>query len=246
MSQKHVVFSCDTYPILAAVACELLRQSDDVPFTFEPVALNPDEQALLGQITRSFAQRPVELQCCKPQPSSDYYIYLGASTEDHPPQNHQANMVLHWDITEPEEPQNAASYSAAISELKARINSFIMVHQTHLTPALIAPTQFYKQLGDELRLKSILLIMRHKELCVCELMAALDESQPKISRHLAQLRKAGILLDRRQGQWVYYRIHPNLPDWMQAVLETTLSANADFLQQAQKQLINMVSRPNVC
>ena len=55
------------------------------------------------------------------------------------------------------------------------------------------PVQFYKCLADETRLKSLLLIEKEQELCVCELMAALEESQPKISRHLAQLRKCGLL-----------------------------------------------------
>lgn len=255
-SQKHIAFCCDAYPVIAAIACELLRQSEETLFTFEPVALAPPQRQLFEQLMQPLskqtsAQQKVKLHSCQPNSSIDYCIYLGTATDDSATnkldtQNIDANMQLHWDISEPEDPQNAEHYNAAIAELKVRISSFIMVHQTNLTPALISPTQFYKQLGDELRLKSILLIMRHKELCVCELMAALDESQPKISRHLAQLRKSGILLDRRQGQWVYYRLHHNLPGWMQAVLETTLNANDSFLQQAQKQLLNMVSRPGAC
>ncbi len=71
---------------------------------------------------------------------------------------------------------------------------------------------------------------------MCDLMAALDESQPKISRHLAQLRKSGILLDRRQGQWVYYRLHPELPEWSNSVLRLTLEHNPDYLAMALKRL----------
>lgn len=59
------------------------------------------------------------------------------------------------------------------------------------------------------------------ELCVCELTHALDLSQPKVSRHLATLRDAGVVSDRRQGQWVYYRIHPDLPAWASQVIDTT-------------------------
>ena len=52
----------------------------------------------------------------------------------------------------------------------------------------MTPTEFFKHLGDDIRLKSLLLIADEGELCVCELMAALGESsQPKISRHLALL-----------------------------------------------------------
>ena len=105
------------------------------------------------------------------------------------------------------------------------------------------PLQFYKALADETRLRSLLLIQREGELCVCELMAALDEIQPKISRHLAQLRKAGLVLDRRQGQWVYYRLNPALPDWARVALQETTQANADFLKPNLANLCRMGDRP---
>lgn len=91
--------------------------------------------------------------------------------------------------------------------------------------------QFYKCLADDTRLRCILLIVCKKEMCVCELMQALQEIQPKISRHLALLRKCGLLIDRRQGQWVFYRINPSLPDWAKAVLEKTIQGNMSFLQE---------------
>jgi len=70
-----------------------------------------------------------------------------------------------------------------------------------------------------------MLIQQEGELCVCELMEALQESQPKISRHLAQLRKFNLLSDRRQGQWVFYRINPSLPNWAADILNTTSAAH---------------------
>jgi len=62
------------------------------------------------------------------------------------------------------------------------------------------------------------------ELCVCELTHALDLLQPRISRHLAQLRESGLVLDQRRGQWVYYRMNPQLPDWVNGVLAISLVA----------------------
>lgn len=59
--------------------------------------------------------------------------------------------------------------------------------------------------ADPLRLRSLALMDREGEVCVCELVAALDASQPKVSRHLAVLRGAGVVADRRDAQWVYYR-----------------------------------------
>ncbi|UBM26843.1 metalloregulator ArsR/SmtB family transcription factor [Pseudomonas sp. p1(2021b)] len=108
---------------------------------------------------------------------------------------------------------------------------------------MLTPTDFFKSLADETRLRALLLILEHGELCVCELMCALADSQPKISRHLAQLRNAGVLLDRRQGQWVYYRLNPELPAWTGVVLTTTLSANAPWLKADSARLHTMDGRP---
>lgn len=109
---------------------------------------------------------------------------------------------------------------------------------------MISATQFYKCLADDIRLKSLLLIELEGELCVCELMAALsEESQPKVSRHLAQLRKFGLLIDRKQKQWVYYAINPELAEWAKQVITLTASENNTFLQSAITCLHTMGERP---
>ena len=92
---------------------------------------------------------------------------------------------------------------------------------------------FFKLLSDDTRLRSLLLMQQVGELCVCELVHALGIIQPKISRHLAALRDAGVVVDRRQGQWIYYRIHPDLPDWASEVIRATANAAA-----VQKPFIN--------
>ncbi len=107
----------------------------------------------------------------------------------------------------------------------------------------LTPTTVFKCLADETRVRLMLLITRDGELCVCELTCALDESQPKISRHLAQLRSCGLLADRRQGQWVYYRLHPSLPGWVQSILTTALAANKHWLSPDSKRLEHMGNRP---
>jgi ArsR family transcriptional regulator len=107
--------------------------------------------------------------------------------------------------------------------------------------------QFFQLLSDETRLRCLLLLQKEGELCVCELVYALDVIQPKISRHLAALRDAGIVTDRRQGQWIYYQLNPALPTWAQQILSTTAAEAA-----SQKPFINdlavlaeMPNRPNV-
>lgn len=108
----------------------------------------------------------------------------------------------------------------------------------------IDPLQFFKCLADETRLKSLFLISSEGELCVCELMEALQESQPKISRHLALLREHRIVLDRRQGQWIYYRLNPDLPMWANAVITEATQANLAYIQAALKKLCCMDGRPS--
>ena len=88
----------------------------------------------------------------------------------------------------------------------------------------MSPAQFFKCLSDETRLRCVALLQKQGKLCVCELTAALDLSQPKISRHLALLRQHGLLLDSREGQWVYYQINPQLPDWAFPILANALAA----------------------
>lgn len=83
------------------------------------------------------------------------------------------------------------------------------------------PDTLFKALADTTRLRMLMLLVMEGELCVCELTHALDEIQPKISRHLALLRESGVVLDRRQGQWIYYRINPDLPVWVREVLSAT-------------------------
>lgn len=80
---------------------------------------------------------------------------------------------------------------------------------------------FFQLLSDETRLRCLMLMQQEGELCVCELTHALGIIQPKVSRHLAMLKDAGLVSDRRQGQWIYYQIHPDLPQWARQVIETT-------------------------
>jgi ArsR family transcriptional regulator len=65
--------------------------------------------------------------------------------------------------------------------------------------------RFFQALGDNTRLR-LLNLMGEQEVCVCYFVEILDSPQPKISRHLAYLRSAGIVAARREGKWMHYRI----------------------------------------
>lgn len=111
---------------------------------------------------------------------------------------------------------------------------------------MISPAQFFKCLSDETRLRCVTLLQKEGKLCVCELTAALQLSQPKISRHLAQLRQCGLLLDSREGQWVYYQINPKLPEWAFPILENSLQAvekNDSYIDDYNR-LSSMADRPD--
>jgi ArsR family transcriptional regulator len=65
--------------------------------------------------------------------------------------------------------------------------------------------RFFQSLGDKTRLR-LLNLMGDQEICVCYFVEILGSPQPKISRHLAYLRRAGIVTARREGKWMHYRI----------------------------------------
>jgi ArsR family transcriptional regulator len=108
---------------------------------------------------------------------------------------------------------------------------------------LLDPARLFKCLGDETRLTLTLLLRREEELCVCEMTYALDESQPKVSRHLAQLRNCGLLSDRREGQWVYYRFSNDVPNWVSEVLLAAERGQDKRLASLQARLAAMGNRP---
>ncbi|MDD2722973.1 MAG: metalloregulator ArsR/SmtB family transcription factor [Methylovulum sp.] len=109
---------------------------------------------------------------------------------------------------------------------------------------MLTPTSLFKCLADETRLRCLVLLHQKGRLCVCELTQALDMLQPKISRHLALLRQSKILLDSREGQWVYYQINPELPQWVADVLEITAQqfANHPGQQEDLQRLQAMANR----
>lgn len=73
------------------------------------------------------------------------------------------------------------------------------------SPKIYDLAQFFAALSDPTRLR-LLNLMNGREVCVCYLVEILGQGQPKISRHLAYLRKAGIVEARREGKWMHYRI----------------------------------------
>lgn len=89
--------------------------------------------------------------------------------------------------------------------------------------------RFFQALGDTTRLR-LLNLMGDREICVCYFVEILNSPQPKISRHLAYLRKAGIVAARREGKWMHYRIvmppHAGAAEVLKQTMETLRSEKA--------------------
>ena len=104
---------------------------------------------------------------------------------------------------------------------------------------------FFSALSNDIRLRCLMLLIKQKELCVCEFTYAFGLAQPAVSRHLALLRETGIVRDRREGLWIYYRLHPDLPKWALSVLRTTANGVGEqepFVSDANA-LTEMPNRP---
>jgi ArsR family transcriptional regulator len=93
-------------------------------------------------------------------------------------------------------------------------------------------TRLFKALSDETRLR-ILALLQAGELCVCDLMAILDLPQSTVSRHLAYLRNAGLVDDRRQGVWMFYSLSDGHASFAREIL-VALQQRFDQLPQVQK------------
>lgn len=108
--------------------------------------------------------------------------------------------------------------------------------------------ELFKALSDETRLRLTVLLYR-RELCVCQIEAALGISQTKASRHLAILRRAGLLKSRREGLWVYYtlaepgnQVEANLFESLTESLKTELS---NMVDQAKNKTCNAQNTTSV-
>ncbi|TCS71741.1 ArsR family transcriptional regulator [Sulfuritortus calidifontis] len=80
------------------------------------------------------------------------------------------------------------------------------------------PQTLFEALADPLRRRILVFLLDEAECCVCNLHQRLNAAQPKVSRHLAVLREARLVLARREGVWMHYRIHPELPAWALRIL----------------------------
>src|SRR5512142_867316 len=87
-------------------------------------------------------------------------------------------------------------------------------------------------LAEPVRLEALRLVWDGREHCVCELMRELGASQSRMSRHMAALKTAGLVVDRRDAQWVRYRRTPDLPNAVVALIGAALAIAANEQRHA--------------
>ncbi|MGB7264697.1 MAG: metalloregulator ArsR/SmtB family transcription factor [Terracidiphilus sp.] len=104
--------------------------------------------------------------------------------------------------------------------------------------------RLFAALADRTRLR-LLNLMNGREVCVCYFVEILQQSQPKVSRHLAYLRRAGVVRARREGKWMHYRIERPADAGAAAILDAALASfGSDREMQADRaQLDKACCRP---
>ena len=88
---------------------------------------------------------------------------------------------------------------------------------------MMNPVDLMSALAEPTRLGALRLLWDGREHCVCELMVKLDASQSRMSRHMGVLKIAGLVVDRRDAQWVRYRRNPALDPRVAAVVDAVMA-----------------------
>lgn len=97
--------------------------------------------------------------------------------------------------------------------------------------------EIFKALGDETRLRIMHLFLAAKgDLCVCELVDALEVPQYNISKHLKVLKHAGLVTERKEGRWVYYALANANEPFRQALFDALASIPKTLLTKDEKEL----------
>lgn len=248
--KTRVLFLCVANAARSQMAEALLRHTDPEGYEVcsagtQPSAVDPRARMALEQVgvsTNGLHSKALE-QFDGQQ--FDYVITLCDKSAFECSTLPGAGEYIAWDFEDPASSSQKDAYTHCLQHIHERIKMFVLVKSKASAPVqILAPVTLFKCLADDTRARMTQLIVQEGELCVCELTAALQESQPKISRHLAQLRSSGLLQDRRAGQWVYYRLHPHLPAWVRQTLAQVLTADDPQLAEDRQRLHSMRDRPD--
>lgn len=264
--KKSVLFLCTGNSARSQMAEALLRAKAGDMFDVYSAGTKPeviDPRTLLaltdfGLAIESYTSKSINIFEGQ---SFDYVITLCDKANQECRAYPGALTQFAWDFPDPKTRRGINPFSITLTELSNRIAMFILVEGkdtalskkngnqntpiTDTSEVQLDPIIFYKCLTDDIRLKCLMLLQYHGELCVCELMRALkEESQPKVSRNLALLKKANLLTTRKHGQWIFYQLNTQLPLWANIVLAQTTENNIQFIEENIQALSQMNNRPD--
>lgn len=274
MMNKHkpsVLFLCTGNSARSQMAEALLKDKAGDQFTVYSAGTHPenvDSRAVAalsqcGIATRNLVSKGIDTFTGK---IFDFVITLCDQASNECRVFPNAIQQFAWSFPDPKTRSGCMPFIKTLNELDNRLSMFLLVegmlgkssdgneegaikldtsnHETNQA-IILEPVDFYKNFTDEIRMKVLMLSHYHGELCVCEIMEALAEnSQPKVSRNLAVLRKSNLITARKHGQWVFYRLNPTLPLWAKTVIAQTTENNAPLLHTALQRLAKMQNRPN--
>lgn len=261
VQKKSVLFLCTGNSARSQMAEALLKQCAADQFDVYSAGTHPEpiDDRTIEALTQ-FGIDPTDLYAKHSNEFTgvifDYVITLCDKANSECRSYPNAKKQLAWDFSDPKTRSGNMPFSDTLNEINNRLAMFLKVEEGLLNQqnknneTLNELTDFdvisfYKSLTDNIRLKSLMLANFHGELCVCELMEALEEdSQPKVSRNLALLKKAKIITDRKHGQWVFYRINPDLPLWAKSVIALTAESKTSLIATELSRLDKMKNRPN--
>ncbi|WP_422134707.1 MULTISPECIES: metalloregulator ArsR/SmtB family transcription factor [unclassified Endozoicomonas] len=171
----------------------------------------------------------------------DYVITLCDNAKNECAHYPQSDALLHWDLADPRRQEGLSPFETTADILEGHIKLFLQLNTPNVIKNDSNPGDFFKLLSDNTRLRILMLIEDEHELCVNDLVEALQESQSKISRHLAQMRTLKVLSSHRRAQNIFYRLNPNLPPWMKLILAVTRTGQPDFINQEKIRLKEQAS-----
>lgn len=262
LKKQKVLFLCTGNSARSQMAEALLKHKAGDKFDVYSAGTHPEDVDLraiealskLGVEAKNLASKNVNVFEGQ---AFDYVITLCDKANKECRSYPNAGKQLAWDFPDPKIRSGSNPFSITLNELNNRLSMFLLIEEKLINSADGAktssidevtdfqPTSFYKNLTDDIRLKTLMLTHYHGELCVCELMEALEEdSQPKVSRNLAVLKKSKVITHRKHGQWVFYRINPDLPLWAKAVIAQTTENNIPLITSELQRLDKMQNRPD--
>lgn len=256
MAIKSVLFLCTGNSARSQLAQALLTHRAGDYFTVSSAGTQPetvDERAI-----KVLSDLNINTDALYAKPLSDFdgqyfdtVITLCDDAQSQCREYPDTAQQLAWHLTDPKADVSEHAFAKTLQAIDDLISLFLAAElppQTALDEQVkdeLDPIVFYKGLTDDIRLRALMLTHYHGELCVCELMEALDEeSQPKLSRNLAVLKKANIITGRKHGQWVFYRINPQLPSWAKTVIAQTTRHNLSLITDSIQTLKSMSNRPS--